>query len=430
MSSSAYVWIYLPDQIDPVVAGRLDYDETPVSLIYLFLYGRSYLDRQAAIPLDPERLPLERGRRFESPDLYGILGVIRDASPDDWGRRVIEKRLAVTETSELTYLLEAGDDRAGALGFSERSDLPPNREPPPERTDLATLLAAAAAIEAGQPVDPAVVMLLKHGSSLGGARPKATIHMDDELWLAKFPSAQDRLEITAIEYATLALAAQCGIETPELKLIDVGNRKVMLTRRFDRVTASNGFARMHFMSGLTLLGLREDESSRGSYPALADSLRKLVEDFKRDGAQLFRRMIFNMLVSNDDDHLRNHAVIFDKAGWRLSPAYDLMPHPQSSYTRMQGIGVSSQSREATLKNALSEAARFGLKVQRATEIAIQVRDHVLEWEAVFRESGVSATDIDALRTAFLPESVVTSFSQAGARQSLGARSGTKTDGRR
>lgn len=416
MSSSAYVWIYLPDQIDPVVAGRLDYDETPVSPIFSFLYGRSYLDRQAAIPLDPERLPLDRGRRFESPDLYGILGVIRDASPDDWGRRVIENRLAVTEASELTYLVEAGDDRAGALGFSERSDLPPNREPPPERTDLATLLAAAAAIEAGQPVDPAVVMLLKHGSSLGGARPKATIHMDDELWLAKFPSAKDRLEIAAIEYATLTLAAQCGIETPKLNLIHVENRKVMLTQRFDRITASNGFARMHFMSGLTLLGLREDESSRGSYLALADSLRKLVEDFKHDGAQLFRRMIFNMLVSNDDDHLRNHAVIFEKAGWQLSPVYDLVPHPQSSYTRRQGIGVSSQSREATLKNALSEAARFGLTSSRATQFAAEVRDHVEGWEGVFRESGVSSRDIDALKAAFLPESVVAGFPKPSGRK--------------
>ena len=424
-NSSAYVWIYLPDQIDPVVAGRLDYDETPASPIFSFLYGRSYLDRQGAIPLDPERLPLERGRRFESPDLYGILGVIRDASPDDWGRRVIEKRLAVTEASELTYLVETGDDRAGALGFSERSDSPPNRQLPPERTDLETLLSAAAAIEAGQPIDPAVVMLLKHGWSLGGARPKATIHMDDELWLAKFPSAKDRLEIAAIEYATLTLAAQCGIETPELKLIDVGNRKVMLTQRFDRVRASKGFARMHFMSGLTLLGLREDEASRGSYPALADSLRKLVEDFKHDGEQLFRRMIFNMLVSNDDDHLRNHAVIFDKAGWRLSPAYDLVPHPQSSYTRMQGIGVSSRSREATLKNALSEAARFGLTSSRATQIAAEVRDHIEGWEPVFSESGVSARDIDALKTAFLPESVVAGFPKPSGRKNRRAPSPRK-----
>ena len=129
-------------------------------------------------------------------------------------------------------------------------------------------------------------MLLKHGSSLGGTRPKATIHMDDELWLAKFPSAKDRLEIAAIDYATLKLAAQCGIETPEVKLIAVGNWKVMLSRRFDRVTSAKGFARRHFISGLTLLGLREDEASRGSYPALADSLWKLVEDFKHDGTAI------------------------------------------------------------------------------------------------------------------------------------------------
>ncbi len=414
MNSSAYVWVYLPNQTEPVVAGRLDYEENPAGTVYSFLYGASYLARPAAIPLDPERLPLERGRRFESPDLYGTLGVIRDAAPDDWGRRVIEKRLAITEASELAYLLEAGDDRAGALGFSTSPGLPPNREPPPGRTDLNTLLSAAAAIEAGEPVDPAIVVLLKHGSSLGGARPKATIHMDGALWLAKFPSTKDRLEIAAVEYAALKLAAKCGIEIPELKLIRVGNRNVMLTRRFDRVAAAKGIARRHFISGLTLLGLREDEASRGSYPALADSLRKRVDDFKRDGAQLFRRMIFNMLISNDDDHLRNHAIILDKNGWKLSPAYDLVPHAQGSYTRIQGIGVSTRSREATLTNALSEASRFGLTEPRATEIAVEVRRGVEKWGTVFRESGISARDIEALKNAFLPESVIASFPKAGA----------------
>ncbi len=116
-----------------------------------------------------------------------------------------------------------------------------------------------------------------------------------------------------------------------------------------------------------------------------------------------------MLVSNHDDHLRNHAVILDKVGWRLSPAYDLVPHPQSSYTHMQGIGVSSQSREASMKNALSEAARFGLTRSRATQIAAEVRDHVEGWEPVFSESGVSSKDIGALKTALLPESVIAGF---------------------
>jgi len=424
MTSSAYVWIYLPGQIGPVVAGRLECEENSAGTVYSFLYGASYLEREEAIALDPERLPLERGRIFESPDLYGILGVIRDASPDDWGRRVIEKRLALTEASELTYLVEAGDDRAGALGFSEHPDLAPNRELPPDRTDLSTLLSAAAAIEAGEPVAPAVVSLLKHGSSLGGARPKATIRVDGELWLAKFPSTKDRLEIAAIEYATLKLADRCGIETTDLKLVRVGNRKVMLTRRFDRIATPEGFARTHFMSGLTLLGLREDEASRGSYPALADSLRKLVADFSHDGAQLFRRMIFNMLVSNDDDHLRNHAIILDPDGWRLSPAYDLVPHPQGSYTRVQAIGVSSRSREATFKNALSEAARFGLTATRATEIALEVRDQVMGWQKLFRESAVSSKDIDILGKAFLPEGVISSFPAVRQKNKRPTRNGT------
>ena len=351
---------------------------------------------------------------FRLSDLYGALGVFRDSSPDDWGRRIIEKKLGVTEASEFRYLIEAGDDRVGALAFSESATSKPTSLPIPQRTDLEALLRAADAIEKGEAPDPEIASLLQHGSSLGGTRPKATIRVDGELWLAKFPSRTDRLEIAAIEYGCLSLAKNCGIEIPDIKLITVGGRRVLLTRRFDRAQARSGLTRCHFMSGLTLLGLHEKEWTKGSYPNLADSIRKLVKDFPRDGEELFRRMIFNMLVSNDDDHLRNHATILDNGGWRLSPAYDLVPHPQQSYTRQLGLGVGAMGRIATYENAMSESARFGLKPQRAQEIALEVLTRVKDWEGIIRESGVTTADVDAIRSAFLPESVVSGFPKTAA----------------
>jgi serine/threonine-protein kinase HipA len=306
-------------------------------------------------------------------------------------------------------LVEAGDDRVGALAFS-KSQSPAQGRRVPDETDLNDLLHAASAIEQGLPVDSHLSMLLKQGSSLGGARPKATVSIDGELWLAKFPSTGDRLEIAAIEYACLTLARRCGIEVPEIRLLQVGSQRVMLTRRFDRLVAPDGgFTRCHFMSGLTLLGLHESEHSKGNYPDLADSMRKLVEDFGKDGEELFRRMIFNMLVGNDDDHLRNHAVILDATGWRQSPAYDLVPHPQQSFTRQQEIGIGSGGRVASYRNALSEAGRFGLARERAEQIATAVLQTVRDWETVFREAGVSEVDIEAVRPAFLAESVVSGF---------------------
>ncbi len=415
MISSIYAWIYLPGQITPVVAGRLDYDDSAGAELYSFIYGPSYLRRRdAAIPLDPERLPLLERGRFDSSDLYGALGVFRDASPDDWGRRIIEKKLGVTEASEFRYLIEAGDDRVGALAFSESATSKPRTLPIPQRTDLDALLRAADAIERGEAPDPEIASLLQHGTSMGGARPKATIRVDGELWLAKFPSRTDRLEIAAIEYGCLSLAKNCGIEIPDIKLITVGERRVLLTRRFDRAQTRSGLTRCHFMSGLTLLGLHEKEWTKGSYPNLADSIRKLVTDFARDGEELFRRMIFNMLVSNDDDHLRNHATILDRGGWRLSPAYDLVPHPQQSYTRQLGLGVGAMGRIASYENAMSESARFGLKRQRAQQIAQEVLSRVKDWERIMRESGVTTGDVDAIRSAFLPESVVSGFPKTAA----------------
>lgn len=156
------------------------------------------------------------------------------------------------------------------------------------------------------------------------------------------------------------------------------------------------------MSGLTALGSHESDSSKGSYVALADVLRQLGASYATDGEELFRRMVFDILVSNDDDHLRNHAFLLDEEGWRLSPAYDVVPHPQHGYSRQQAIGVGKHGRAATLRNATSECGRFAVTDLRATEIAGEVRTVVEQWREVFREHGVSESDLTLVQSALLP----------------------------
>ncbi len=286
---------------------------------------------------------------------------------------VIEREAKVPELPEAEYLLRAGATRIGALGFQRELKAPQENEHPPGILELCDLLEASRRLQQNEPIDHRLMLLLRQGTSVGGARPKATVTDDGTYWLAKFPSRHDRMDMPAVEYATLKLAMEAGIRIPDVRLLEFADhQRVLLVRRFDRARADDRWYRHHYMSGLTMLGLHETENPRGGYPAMADVLRQIGADFAADAAELFRRMVFNILVSNDDDHLRNHALLRLSAGWRLSPAYDLVPHPQIGYQRRQSIQVGRHGRDGTLANALSDAGRFGLKETRAKEIVEEI----------------------------------------------------------
>lgn len=407
MISEAYVTLVLPGQTTSTVVGRLRIDQKGRDIQASFVYGQRYCQNPGAIPLDPLRLPLDPGRIYEAPGLWGPLGIFRDSSPDYWGRMVIERENKVPELPEMEYLLRSGPTRIGALGFQQELDEEAPSEKPLGFVLLPDLLEASRQLEANAPVDEQLMLLLRQGTSIGGARPKATIVEDDTYWLAKFPSRHDRMDMPAIEYATLKLAEAAGINIPECRLLAVGgNQHVFLTRRFDRMHTEQGWYRYHYMSGLTMLGLNEFDNAKGSYPGMADWLRQLSVDFKSDDEELFRRMVFNILISNDDDHLRNHALLYSSQGWRLSPAYDLAPHAQIGYERYQSIIVGSRGREGTLKNAMSKAGRFGLTNDRAMTIIEGVRTVVGQWRERYASDGINENDIEMLQTAFLPESVL------------------------
>lgn len=242
---------------------------------------------------------------------------------------------------------------------------------------------------------------LAAGSSLGGARPKAATTIGQQPWIAKFQMRGDSFPECRVEFATMRLAAECGLDVPSLDFRRVLDRDIYLIERFDRIPHGNRLERLPFASGLTILGAHESEVSRYSYADLAGSIRQFGTQVRRDLHELFRRMVLNILVTNDDDHLRNHGFLFDGTGWRLSPLYDVVPKPQVGLERRLVLGVGPEGRNATLENALAGAAVFDLGADEAAAVVNEVKQIVsARWEGLFAEAGVSIADRKRFATCF------------------------------
>jgi serine/threonine-protein kinase HipA len=373
-----------------------------------FVYGRSYLDNKDAVEIDPVELKLST-RTYETAQLNGVFGALRDAGPDYWGRRVIEKHAGKPQLGELDYLLESPDDRAGALGFGLNKIPPPPLRKFNRTLDLEKLQDLAdALIRDGLPDvpdAPQVQDLLLLGTSMGGARPKAVVQDADGLWVAKFNRADDRWNNTRVEHAMLRLARECGIAAAESRILTVGGKDVLLIKRFDRQKTARGYTRARMVSGLTIL--RADESvtmrSRWSYVSLVEELRRIILEPKRDAAELFRRMCFNALISNIDDHPRNHAVIAKEKDWKLSPAFDLTPSPVVSQERRDlAMDCGDMGRYANAKNILSQHSRFLLEKDEAEKIVAEMHTQIAStWYNTARSCSVSEQDAETIRGAFV-----------------------------
>ena len=392
-------------------AGRLTLlEEGSETLGAKFSYGRRYILRPDALPIisgtegwlaDPAQM---QDMEFVTEGETRLFGAIRDAAPDAWGRRVIESRLKMPANSlpESRYLLEAGANRSGALDIRTDITSPPNKTSSIHRLDY--LMEAAARIEEGVPVPAGLQDIFQAGSGLGGMRPKASITDDaGQLWIAKFPSANETLDIPLLESATLWLAREAGLTVPEIRTERMHDKTVMLIRRFDREYPQPGVEhRRHMISALTLLGCHESRSIEMSYGDIANAIRRHGEIacIRNDLAELFARMVFNILVTNDDDHLRNHALLWQNKGWRLSPLYDVVPRPMVATERNLHLGIGAHGRSATLDNALTAFARFGLDIERAREIIDRLWRVVREWKVYFESCGVPATEIAKIAPAF------------------------------
>ena len=404
----AYVCIQLPGTLEMVPAALLRVQTLPDGTqIGRFRYGDRYLARPEAVALDPFRLPLAK-QVFEFTQLKGIPGAVRDAAPDAWGRRVIEHKLerSPADFQEIDYLLHGPQDGAGYLSFGLKAQPPAPQRRYNRTHQLDELIAASQAIEEGKRVPVHVLEQLDPGTSLGGARPKATIEDEQSLWLGKFPAKDDRFNLQRVEFATLDLARRCGLNVTQARLQSVGQRDVLMLQRFDREHTDEGYLRFGLVSGLTVLDCGDShlDRDRWSYPLLADNLRRWSDKPEADCAELFRRMVFNAAVTNNDDHPRNHAMLRRQKGWRLSPAYDLVPAPVVSLERRDlALSVGSYGRTASIYNLLSQAGRFGLSAEEARQEIDGIVTVVRQWRESFFACGVSAKDIEHIAPAILPE---------------------------
>jgi serine/threonine-protein kinase HipA len=394
----AFVWIWLPDETEPVVAGRLEADNGDI----LFNYGKSYLDRigdwNPAIPIYEPELPLKAGV-LPLPEGLTMPGCIRDAAPDAWGRRVIiNKKLGLKGTTadtagldELIYLLESGSDRIGALDFQ----LSPTEYVPrtADNVSLEELIESAERVEKGMLLTPELDQALFHGSSIGGARPKALIQDRGKKYVAKFSSGTDLYSVVKAEFIAMRLAVLVGLNVAPVKLARAAYKDVLLIERFDRVPKGDKWARRAMVSALTLLRLDEMMAQYASYEALAEIIRHRFTEPKHTLKELFSRLVFNILCGNTDDHARNHAAFWDGQALTLTPAYDICPQGRTGTEASQAMRISGDNNLSQIKTCLETAHNFLLSREEAREIFDNQTGAVEHyWESVCEEAGLNEVD--------------------------------------
>lgn len=408
---SCYVYIQLPGTTQTVPCASLRVRSIAAgSYEGTFTYGRRYLERADVVALDPFHLPLStRAQRFTR--LKGIPGAVRDASADAWGRRVIQARLQRPEADipEMEYLLNGPDDGAGNLSFGRTVNPPEPRRPFNRTHQLAALTEAAQRLEEDGLMPHEALEQLEPGTSMGGARPKVTVEDQHKLWLAKLPEKDDRHNMQRIESATLELARAAGLRVCRARLQSVGSREALMLERFDREWDADAgtYRRFGLVSGLTVIDAEDGYvgRERWSYLLLADELRRWSVRSVEDRRELFLRMVFNAMVTNNDDHPRNHALVNTRSGWRLSPAYDIVPVPLLSVERRDlALEIGRYGRAASLYNVLSRCEVFGLARSEAESLIEAMLRVVRGWREFFARQGVEQRSIEMLDQAMLPPS--------------------------
>ncbi len=383
-ATEAYVWMWLPETLEPLVIGKMVLEAGR----YHFTYGRHYRAHKKGIALSPVELPMA-AHTFSPTGLHEMWPSLRDSSPDAWGRRLIDYQFPDLNPNELDYLLLSGSDRIGALDFqSSATEYKPRESAPvPLRAveDLAKML------EEQQPMNKKLLPIILHGTSVGGARPKCLIEIGKKSYLAKFSLSGDRHAFVKMEYAAMKLAEKIGLKVAPVLLTSIGERDVLLVERFDRELTTKGLYRKHILSALSLLNLHEMEARYASYRNFADLIRQRFDKPKETLHELFKRLVFNILIGNTDDHARNHAAFWDGRSLHLTPAYDLSPQLRVGYEASQAMMIEGmQGNASTLVNVLSTHAAFLLTKSAAKEI-IEQQIEVLDthWESLCVEAGLS-----------------------------------------
>ena len=392
--AEAYVWVWLPDATQPVVAGLLSRQGQQL----VFNYGRSYLARSDAIALYAPELPLQSG---SIPLIAGLSmpSCLRDASPDAWGRRVlINRKLGVKgadasefELDELTYLLESGSDRIGALDFQMSASQYVPRQT--KQASLEELQTAAEKVEKGVPLSPELDQALLHGTSLGGARPKVLLDDGKRKYIAKFSANNDLYSVVKAEFIAMRLARKAGLNVASVALRTAMGKDVLVIERFDRVAEGDQWRRRAMVSALTLFELDEMMAAYASYEKLAEIIRHRFSEPKATLRELFSRIVFNILSGNTDDHARNHAAFWNGKQLSLTPAYDICPQSRSGQQASQAMLIHGGDRSSHLSTCIAAASSFLLAREEAIAIInhqVNVIEH--EWQAICDEASLSEVD--------------------------------------
>jgi serine/threonine-protein kinase HipA len=348
---------------------------------------------------------------YHTTDDKSIFGSLGDSAPDRWGRTLMrragrQRARALSEAPrsllEVDYLLRVNDQsRMGALRFSEKPGgnflADPGKSSIPALLDLPVLLSATQHVCKDSDSHEDLRLLLAPGSSLGGARPKASvIDKAGNLMIAKFQVPDDEYSMVLWEGLALTLAQKCGIRVPNFSIEKVNKTPVLLSQRFDREQER----RIPFLSAMSMLGLSDND--RASYLDIADSIREYGSEPAKDLRELWSRMLFNVMIANTDDHLRNHAFIYEfRRGWRLSPAYDLNPVPMDIKPRILSTSIDATDGTGTIEHALSVADYFELSAAEANEIVQSFKKIIGSWRRVAASLGIKSNEIERMSSAFL-----------------------------
>lgn len=393
--NEGYVWVWLPQATEPVVAGRLTVDGEKL----FFNYGKSYLERAMdAIAIYAPELPLRPGL---IPPLDGLNmpGCIRDSAPDAWGRRVIINRrlgqkgdaIDTAQLDELTYLLESGSDRIGALDFQlSATEYVPRYA---NNASIQELMESAERVEKGIPLTPELDQALFHGSSIGGARPKALVEQAEKKYIAKFSASNDIYSVVKAEFIAMRLAKLVGLDVAPVKLCKAANKDVLLVERFDRVASHKGWTRKSIVSALTLFTLDDMIARYASYEKLAEIIRHRFIKPAETLRELFGRLVFNILSGNTDDHARNHAAFWDGGSLSLTPAYDICPQGRARNEASQAMLIIGNNNMSQLATCLKAAHNFLLSPDEANAIIEnQIQTITDNWDSVCAEAELSEVD--------------------------------------
>ncbi|MCY7388288.1 MAG: type II toxin-antitoxin system HipA family toxin [Burkholderiales bacterium] len=405
--STLEVWIDADFVGELQLVGSLSYDRGQVR----FRYGDAWLKQRIAFELDPD-LTLDKAPFFPRPEA-GNFGVFLDSSPDRWGQVLMQRREALEAKDEgraprtlhaWDFLLGVQDaTRQGALRFRQDANsgfLAAHPLSAPPLTSLREMEAIAFELSAKkidnlEKLRKWLAVLVAPGASLGGARPKANFtDKDGSLWIAKFPSREDVRDVGGWEWVVHQLASAAGIEVPEARVVKLASaHHTFCVKRFDRADGRRRF----FSSAMTLL--RKSDGATGSYLEIVEFIQKsgARNQIAADQAQLFKRVVFNIMVGNRDDHLRNHGFILTANGWRLSPAYDMNPSIEKSD---HALAIDESDNRPDLDTAVETAAYYGLHEPAAKTMIEEIRSVVREWPEFARKVGIARADISLMGSAF------------------------------